>query len=218
MRTIVIGDIHGNLRALKELLEKTKYDPTIDRLICVGDYVDCYPESAQVINLLISLQEQSGGRNIYLLGNHDEWVRDALNDSYNQFASKDKKWISSRYSLLWNQGGISTYDSYVHCIDNNLVDLLMHKEFFNSLKYYHTENSATFVHAGWDYRMYYSITDVSNYGDMHDLIWDRSLFERAEHLQFLLDKGYEIRDTKIQFGGYDKLFIGHTAQYPFRPD
>ena len=35
MRTLVIGDIHGNLSALKE----AKFDLNRDRIITLGDYI-----------------------------------------------------------------------------------------------------------------------------------------------------------------------------------
>ena len=38
-RTIIVGDIHGCLIELKDLLEKCKYTPQNDRLIFVGDLV-----------------------------------------------------------------------------------------------------------------------------------------------------------------------------------
>lgn len=34
--TYVIGDIHGNFKALQDVLDKIKYDTKQDRLICVG--------------------------------------------------------------------------------------------------------------------------------------------------------------------------------------
>ena len=55
-RTIVIGDIHGALKALDQLL--TKIAPQIqDRIIFLGDYVDGWSESAQVVQYLIQLDK-----------------------------------------------------------------------------------------------------------------------------------------------------------------
>jgi serine/threonine protein phosphatase 1 len=39
MRTLVIGDIHGGLRAFNQILERAKVT-TKDTLIFLGDYVD----------------------------------------------------------------------------------------------------------------------------------------------------------------------------------
>lgn len=56
MRTLVIGDIHGGLKALTQLLERAKVT-TDDQLIFLGDYVDGWSESAQVIQYLIELSK-----------------------------------------------------------------------------------------------------------------------------------------------------------------
>ncbi len=39
MRTLVIGDIHGGLKALVQVLERAAVQPT-DELIFLGDYTD----------------------------------------------------------------------------------------------------------------------------------------------------------------------------------
>ena len=39
MRTLVIGDIHGGLKALEQVLERANVTPE-DKLIFLGDYVD----------------------------------------------------------------------------------------------------------------------------------------------------------------------------------
>ena len=56
MRTLAIGDIHGGLKALIQLLERANVTKN-DRLIFVGDYVDGWSESAQVIQYLIELSK-----------------------------------------------------------------------------------------------------------------------------------------------------------------
>ena len=68
MRTLVIGDIHGGLRALKQLLETLDLQAS-DQLIFLGDYVDGWSEAAQVIDFLINLQDQYSC--VFIKGNHD---------------------------------------------------------------------------------------------------------------------------------------------------
>ena len=53
MRTLVIGDIHGALKALKQCLKKSAYNDREDKLIFLGDYVDGWPESAELIEYLL---------------------------------------------------------------------------------------------------------------------------------------------------------------------
>ena len=57
MRTFAIGDIHGGLKALIQLLNKLEIKQE-DKLIFLGDYVDGWSESAQVIQFLIELSEK----------------------------------------------------------------------------------------------------------------------------------------------------------------
>ena len=73
MRTLVIGDIHGGLRALHQVLERAKVTPS-DQLIFLGDYVDGWSQSPQVIDLLIEMKKT---HNILCIkGNHDELFLD----------------------------------------------------------------------------------------------------------------------------------------------
>jgi serine/threonine protein phosphatase 1 len=56
MRTLVIGDIHGGLRALHQIFERAKVTKN-DLLIFLGDYVDGWSQSPQVLDFLIALNE-----------------------------------------------------------------------------------------------------------------------------------------------------------------
>ena len=70
MRTLVIGDIHGGLKALEQVLERAKITAK-DRLVFMGDYVDGWSESARVIQYLMRLSEVNSC--VFLKGNHDMW-------------------------------------------------------------------------------------------------------------------------------------------------
>ena len=70
MRTFAIGDIHGGLKALLQLLNKLEIKDG-DHLIFMGDYVDGWSESAQVIQFLIELSQKITC--VFIKGNHDVW-------------------------------------------------------------------------------------------------------------------------------------------------
>ena len=74
-RTFVIGDIHGGLKALLQVLNKLEVKEE-DTLIFVGDYVDGWSEAAQVIQFLIELSEKV--KCIFIKGNHDVWCENWL--------------------------------------------------------------------------------------------------------------------------------------------
>ncbi len=70
MRTIAIGDIHGCLQELQDLLVLFDYRPDQDRLVFVGDLVDRGPDSAGVVHLVRQLEQQ--GSVVTVKGNHDD--------------------------------------------------------------------------------------------------------------------------------------------------
>ena len=60
MRTLVIGDIHGALRALVQVLERADIQ-TDDYLIFLGDYADGWSETPEVLDFLIEYQKKQRG-------------------------------------------------------------------------------------------------------------------------------------------------------------
>ncbi|HET7361441.1 MAG TPA: metallophosphoesterase, partial [Salinimicrobium sp.] len=95
-RTLVIGDIHGGLKALVQLLERAEINPG-DELIFLGDYVDGWSDSANVVSYLIELAKQNTC--IFLRGNHDDLTQ---------------KWLQTEeLNEMWLQhGGQSSIDAY----------------------------------------------------------------------------------------------------------
>jgi serine/threonine protein phosphatase 1 len=189
MKILVMGDIHGNLKALTQCLEKSEFNNKKDQLICLGDYVDGWGESAEVIQLLIDLQKESNNRHIFLRGNHDKWCQDWLNKGY----SPD----------LWiQQGGKATINSY---INTKLLIEQSHKDFFNNLINYYIDNqNRGFVHGGFTSKKGLGYEPYeSNY------YWDRDLWSLAliQHSNFHQGNLESIR----RFEKHKEIFIGHTS-------
>jgi len=69
-KIFAIGDIHGCLAKLRELLARLPYEPGRDSLVFLGDYIDRGPDSAEVLDLLGELTQRDPGI-ITLLGNHE---------------------------------------------------------------------------------------------------------------------------------------------------
>jgi serine/threonine protein phosphatase 1 len=70
-RTLVIGDIHGSLKAFDALLAAIALTPE-DHLVLLGDYVDRGPDSAGVIRRIIELKAQC--QVTAIRGNHEDMM------------------------------------------------------------------------------------------------------------------------------------------------
>jgi serine/threonine protein phosphatase 1 len=106
-QTFVIGDIHGGLKALKQVLQKALVTKE-DTLIFLGDYVDGWSESAQVISFLMDLHNEP--ECIFIKGNHDVWCEDWLRTS-----NAESKWlIHGGQATVESYANVSAYDKRMH--------------------------------------------------------------------------------------------------------
>lgn len=82
MRLYAVGDIHGCLPQLEQLLELIARDSHGARgrnhVVFVGDYIDRGPDSKGVIDRLLA--PMRGFTTTWLLGNHDQTLLDFLGD------------------------------------------------------------------------------------------------------------------------------------------
>lgn len=158
MRTLVIGDIHGGLKGLVQLLERTKVTPD-DTLIFVGDYVDGWSESAQVIQYLIELSKSN--ECVFIKGNHDVWCEDWLRSG-----DEDPVWLS--------HGGQETVDSYASFTED---EKKRHLYFFGDMCLYHIDDEKRlFVHAGFT-----SDDGIEKEYTIRNFYFDRTLWEAARN-------------------------------------
>ncbi len=75
-RLLAIGDIHGYLDELRQLLDLVQ-PTTADKVIFLGDYVDRGPDSQGVLNELNWFGE-CFPQTVFLRGNHEQMFMDAL--------------------------------------------------------------------------------------------------------------------------------------------
>ncbi len=202
MRSLIIGDIHGNYSSLNAILHKADYNPKNDRIICVGDYVDGWSQSFEVVDYLLSISEKAAFENIFIMGNHDKWFKSVLEEGLTLFRNED--YIRRKYMHWYEQDGRSTYHSYLAQTDADISRHKMH--FFNHLKYYYKENNDLYLHAGFEPSVGFEQTLAS---DKSDLVFSRALYETA--LQYWKkERAQTINSDYFPVPGFQNIFIGHT--------
>lgn len=98
-RLVAIGDIHGCVHTLKDLLNRVSYSSQTDTLVFIGDYIDRGYFSYEVVSMLIKLQHQIGKDKVVCLrGNHEQMAIDAYRHG--------------NYPLWYRNGGHSTEYSF----------------------------------------------------------------------------------------------------------
>lgn len=193
MRVLAIGDIHGGLRALVQVLNKIEVKDE-DTLIFVGDYVDGWSESAQVIQFLIELSEKV--KCVFIKGNHDVWCEEWLR--------------SGTVNATWYMhGGKETAESYEGFSN---ADKKAHLEFFESMPlYYLDDKNRLFLHAGFT-----SMHGVSREVLETTFYYDRTLWEMALTMDKGIDKNSLIYPNRLKH--YNEIYIGHTPTTNFNCD
>jgi len=187
-RTLVIGDIHGGLRALHQIMERANVSIT-DTLIFLGDYVDGWSQSPQVLDFLIDLGTKQNC--IFIRGNHDELLLDWLTGNTKNFNE----------TMWFKHGGEATVIAYSTLSESKKQT---HIAFLKSLQdYFLDEQNRLFVHAG------FTNMNGVNYEYFPKLFyWDRTLWETALALNENIDKDSPFYPKRFTL--YNEIYIGHT--------
>ena len=178
---MILGDPHGNIKALKQCFERANFDYEKDRLIVLGDVCDGFPYVSEVIDEFLKVKNI-----VLILGNHDAWALEwyCREDPYHD-TEPQKYWVE--------QGGYATMKSYY-----NKAMPKAHIEFLQSnYPYFVDEKNNVYVHGGIDpnCKMENQRLDI--------LTWDRDLIRVARM------KHNQRKDYK--YGGFNNIFVGHTT-------
>ena len=126
-KRFVIGDIHGKLQQLINVIKLSGFDNEQDLLISLGDLSDRGEDSWGVVEFLINV------KNLVLIkGNHDFHMRNWLCNGH------------ETYNWLYN-GGQTSIDSYEI---NNMKNKDAHLAFYDSALPYYIMDNKCFVHGG----------------------------------------------------------------------
>lgn len=133
-RLFAIGDIHGCYKAFRTMIEQKIQIREEDKIVLLGDYIDRGPQSKEVVDYIIDLQN-SGFDIVPLIGNHEAMLLDTLSNN--------------EYFSIWIQnGGTETLRSFGI---SSLGKLAPHYiDFFKGLPYYFEFEDYLFVHAGFN--------------------------------------------------------------------
>ncbi|HET9530793.1 MAG TPA: metallophosphoesterase family protein [Blastocatellia bacterium] len=139
MATYVIGDIHGRLNLLDQLISNVPWDVKSDKIVFLGDLIDRGPDAPGVVDRVISLVGENPAI-VVLRGNHEQMLLDCLD-------YRDIQW------LIPENGGLATLSSYGIDIDeiDDVTDIIIpeeHIQFMRTLPFYHEDEQAIYVHAG----------------------------------------------------------------------
>ena len=100
MATIAIGDIHGNVAALTNLLTRIRDDVGAnDTVVFLGDYIDRGPDSRGCVDAILNFRRDIRADVVCLRGNHEDWLLRTQADY-------------SRHSWLFGMDAIDTVRSY----------------------------------------------------------------------------------------------------------
>ena len=185
-RTLAIGDIHGGLRALQQVLERANAMPD-DLLVFLGDYVDGWSESPQVIEFLLELRKTQ--RCVLLRGNHDTMLQQWLKNG-----TEHPQWL--------RHGGVSTVAAYASV---STRDRERHLDFLENdlVDFYEDATGRLFVHAGFTH-----VRGFRNEYFKPMLYWDRSLWEMALSIDPALPRHHPRYPARLKL--HPEIFIGHT--------
>lgn len=192
-RTFVIGDIHGALKALKQIIQQLQLQKS-DTLIFLGDYVDGWSESFEVIEYLIDLQKEFNC--IFIKGNHDAWCQQWLETQV-----ADKTWLA--------HGGQSTMDGY----NNKPAEVLTrHLLFFQQMKnYFVDDQNRLFIHAGFT-----SMHGPEGEVYASNFSWDRTLWEMALTMDKRIKKDSKLYPKRLLL--FKEIYLGHTPTLNYDVD
>lgn len=160
MPTYIIPDTHGCLRTLTYMFEEKLKITKSDRIYMLGDYIDRGPNSAGLVDYIITLIET--GYNINCIkGNHEQLLLDAKGSVmyFNLWMLNSGDDTLASYSKMT---GFEYDEGSYPCIPER------HLRFFRSLPVYLiVDDKFVLVHGGLDYRL------KDPFSDEKSMLWKR---------------------------------------------
>jgi serine/threonine protein phosphatase 1 len=184
MATVAVGDVHGNLAALADLLGQLRDQLAEgDVLVFLGDYIDRGPDSRGCVDAILTFRHESRAEVVCLRGNHEDWLLRTQQDY-------------ARHSWLLGMEALDTVRSYSPDAERTLREALReaglrlylgrcdlpydvffeavpppHRAFFAELELYFQSDDCICTHAGLDPR----VTGLADQ-TVESLVWGHAAF------------------------------------------
>lgn len=218
MATIAIGDVHGNISALEQVLRLVEDEvDASDTVVFLGDYIDRGLDTQACIESILAFRAKSPAAVVCLLGNHEDWLLDTLNDP------TDHTWLMATAAIETIQSysidaaveiarcaraaGRDLYQSRVPLPYSLFFDVLppAHLEFLHSLRRYHQTANAVCVHGGLDPDLGAIENQTSE-----ALVWGTGDFQHRYTGEPPLVYGHWSNARSFADGRAEPIVIGHT--------
>lgn len=179
MATIAIGDIHGNLAALSDVLGQIRGESGQgDTIVFLGDYIDRGADTRGCVDAILEFRQRVRSDVICLLGNHEDWFLRTTRDysrhswllgmeasatiqSYSPDAARIILEAASQAGArLYQEPCTLPYEAFFDCVPAD------HLQFFESLSLYHQSADCVCTHGGLDPR----VTHLQEQ-ERRDLLW-----------------------------------------------
>jgi serine/threonine protein phosphatase 1 len=187
MSLFAVGDIHGNIRALEDLLHKIVPElSAADTIVFLGDYIDRGPHVKQCVDAIIELKQTSVFSVVTLMGNHEDWMLKSYRDHtshswivgmecFDTIGSYSAKALHALRQAI-ERDGINMILGKSELPYEVFFDSLpsAHLEFFKSLKRYHQAGEVLCAHGGIN-------TDIEIIEEQHpdSFLWGSETFPDA---------------------------------------
>ena len=163
MATIAVGDIHGNLPALNDVLDQLRDAAGHgDSIVFLGDYIDRGTDSKGCVDAIFHFRRDVAADVVCLIGNHEDWMLRTQHDygrhswllgmeafdtirSYSVDAERTLRTAVSDAGLQLYMGHCALpYEVFFESIPPE------HIKFFETLQAYHKTADCVCTHGGLD--------------------------------------------------------------------
>ena len=184
MATVAVGDIHGNLAALLDLLGQLREEvEKEDVVVFLGDYIDRGSDSRGCVDAILTFRDESRAEVVCLRGNHEDWLLQTQADY-------------TRHSWLLGMEALDTVRSYSPDAERRLLEAVgeaglrlhlgrcalpyevffdavppTHRAFFTQLAVSFQNDDCICTHAGLDPR----VTSLAEQ-TLESLVWGHAAF------------------------------------------